>query len=460
MSAKLFIGKLFRPGLLGNIGANGLGQIVQIALQLLAVPVYAHSLGIERYGVWLVFITVPSYLTVSDFGLTVASGNDMTARVAREDLIGARTTYRAMRRTMVGVMLALSSILALLATAIFPHALDFAVAACNGQPLVVISVVLLYGLAMLHCNATFAAYRATGDYAFAAYRMQWITLAEALLAMAMAIAGYGLLGMALSYAVIRWAGSIWLWVLLRGRSPFYFTGKSESAKSRSLALLYPAISAFALPAANILVLQGMVGLVGAFAGAMVVPAFTATRTVARLPIQVSMIVNFASLPEFTASHARGDRERMAQLTTLTILAIICCLLPAALFVALFGTEFVDLWSGGKIHAPTLLVLAMVVSMLANGSWMPFSNLLLAINKQASFSFIYLSLVVAGVFSATKVLPIYGASGAAMIVAAIDVIMVVLIFWLARRNEILSFALLRSVPFRAMSRFSVHRSKDL
>jgi len=425
------LSRLLRPGLVANIGANGLGQVFQALIQLASVPIYTHALGLERYGVWLIFATLPAYLVISDLGLTVTSANDMTARIARHDHDGARTTFRALTRSI----LALSAVVGLLVVIVLgwlaPSLLAAAAAACDGQPFTVLSLVLLYSLAVLQCSASFAAFRAVGEYSVAAYRLQWITLVEASAAMAAALAGYGLPGMACALGAVRTTGAVWLWLLLQARHPLFFRGPVGAVRRRGLALLRPAMAAFALPVSHLLILQGSVGLIGFLAGPAAIPAFTAIRTVTRIAIQVGMIVNNASLPNFTAAHARGETEPMHQLIGLSGIAAIVTLLPGALIMLPFGSELVGLWTSHKIDVPHELVLAMALSMLAHGIWLPLSNFLLAINRQSSFSWHYLALTMLAFAIAVAVVPHKGAAAMAWLIAAIDGAMLVLILWRVR-----------------------------
>jgi hypothetical protein len=57
-------------------------QVVVIGVQILLVPILLHGWGIERYGVWLLLSSIPTYLTFSDFGFTFIAKNEMTMKVA------------------------------------------------------------------------------------------------------------------------------------------------------------------------------------------------------------------------------------------------------------------------------------------------------------------------------------------------------------------------------------------
>jgi len=420
------LGRLLRPGLMANIGANGLGQVFQAIIQLLSVPIYAHSLGLERYGVWLLFATLPAYLSIGDLGLTTASANDMTARMAWRDEEGARLTFRVMVRSLSILGIGLGALIAGILGLVFPDVLAKVADSCGGQPFTVLALMLVYSFALLHSNVSFAAFRATGEYSVAAYRMQWTTLVEALVAMALALGGHGLMAMAMGLVLVRTAGTIWLWLLLRHRHEFLFSGTVGPLRDRSRALLRPALAAFALPVSSVLVLQGSVALIGFLAGPAAVPAFAVTRTATRLALQVGMTVNNASLPGFTAAHARGESSRKLDLIALSALAAAVTLIPAAIILIPFGTNLVAFWTQNRITVPESLVLAMGLSMLTHGIWLPLSNFLLAMNAHASFSWLYLGIVVLAILLAAIAVPQVGGLIMAWILAGVDVLMLLVV----------------------------------
>lgn len=448
MSFRALVARLLSPGLAGNIGANSLGQIIQIFIQLVSVPVYAHYLGVTNYGVWLIFFTLPAYLAFSDFGLTIAAGNDMTMRMARREIGGARTTYRALRRGVNIIILVLFALAWLLLFVAAPHLLDFAAEACGGKPREVLLLLLAYGLAALHGSATFAAFRANGEYSVAAYRMQWISLVEAVAAITMALAGQGLPGMALAYFATRQAGMIWLWLLLHRRAPALIHGPSDPILERVQALAPSAAAAVVLPVANGVVLQGMIAVIAALAGPAAVPAFVATRTLTRLPVQLAALINSASMPDYTAGEARGDDARKTDLVALTLLAMAITLVPAAIVIALTGKWLLLLWSNGALEVAETIVLALVLSMVANGCWVPLSNFMLAINRHDRFTYAYLAFSLAALGLARVLIPDLGALGAAIAVALLDLTMLLLVVWHSWRLHIIDAFVLRTAPARA------------
>ena len=61
------------------------GRLWPLACSSFSVPLLLHSWGSTRLGLWLLLAAAPAALAVADCGITVTSGNAMTAAVARGD---------------------------------------------------------------------------------------------------------------------------------------------------------------------------------------------------------------------------------------------------------------------------------------------------------------------------------------------------------------------------------------
>ena len=73
----------FSHRLVAGTLAGTYGQLVQLVVQLLSLPVFTAHWGLAGYGSWLILFTLPSTLAIADLGLTSAGGNSMTAAAAR-----------------------------------------------------------------------------------------------------------------------------------------------------------------------------------------------------------------------------------------------------------------------------------------------------------------------------------------------------------------------------------------
>jgi O-antigen/teichoic acid export membrane protein len=197
----------------------------------------------------------------------------------------------------------------------------------------------------------------------------------------------------------------------------------------------PALAVIALPMALALSLQGTVVVVGMAAGAAAVPAFTAVRTLSRLGVQLTMIVNNAVLPEFTMAVASIDHARRARLAFLSLAASAAILTPMFFVVIGAGPLILKLWTHGVIHAPYALIVVMASTMLVNGTWFPISNLVFALNRHSQYSYYYLAAAAASVLLSYPLVGLFGSPGAAISLLLLDCVMFIRVWMVAMRLEV-------------------------
>ena len=55
-----------------NIFSNWAGLLVSVAIAFVVSPIIVNTLGKEIYGIWTLIVSVTSYFTVLDFGVSTA----------------------------------------------------------------------------------------------------------------------------------------------------------------------------------------------------------------------------------------------------------------------------------------------------------------------------------------------------------------------------------------------------
>lgn len=440
---KQLAGRVLRSRIFGAVAANAYNQVVQLGIQLLSVPILASHWGLPAYGVWLLLFTIPSYLAMADLGFSSAAATDMTMRVARGDAKGAADTFLALKLVLAGATAAILALATFLVCLALPHATDFAEAATGGAARTTAMVLIGYGLMALVSGVPIAGFRATHGYVLGGFSWVTMLLLEAACALGWVLHGGGLLGAALAYLGVRTLGSIVLTVMLRFHAPELITRDWRASLAHVRPLIRPALGVMALPAAQAITLQGAVGIIGAASGPAAVPLFTTVRTLTRTAIQLTSIVNVATMPAFSVAAAQENEQRKSQLVLLCLLAGAIVLLPAAPLLLGGGEAFVSLWTHGKVHPPFALLLLMTLTMLLNGAWLPLSNYILALNRHGGFSYYYLLVSVACMALSYPLALRFGPAGVAFALMLVDLLMLRRILALGRTERVLDGAALRA-----------------
>ena len=75
-----------RKRLIQGMGANFLGQIINMASRVLLVPLFLTAWGVEVYGEWLILTSIGAYLFLTDLGGQLYIINRLTQAYALEDV--------------------------------------------------------------------------------------------------------------------------------------------------------------------------------------------------------------------------------------------------------------------------------------------------------------------------------------------------------------------------------------
>jgi O-antigen/teichoic acid export membrane protein len=441
-----------RSTLSGGIAANAYAQAVQVVIQIVAVPVLAAHWGLSAYGIWLMLFTVPSYLALSDFGFASAAANHMTVSVARGDRNAAIDTFQATRVTVLCIALLIFGICTAAVYGLSDRYLASVQEVTHGHSRQVVLLLTGYGLLSLQNGVTMAGFRSTGFYGFSTFILANIQLAEFLTAVTVVALDGGIGAAALAYFSVRLIGSAALAIALKHKVPWLPAMARPSSLSSVRMLVSPAIATMALPAAQALFLQGTVLVVGWAAGSSAVPAFTAVRTLSRLAIQLTSVVNHAIMPEFTVAVARLDHSRKARLAFLSVITSAIVLVPLFLVVVPGGKLIIRLWTHGTIQPTFGLILAMAIVMVINGFWHPISILILALNRHAHFSYHYLVAAAGSVLISYPMVRLMGPVGAGISLMLLDGFMFARVWIVAVRLDVINSRDLRMAAFESWRNF--------
>lgn len=449
----------FGSGLVGNISAQSSAIAAQFCVQFISVPVLAEAWGLELYGVWLLLFTLPAYVALCPLGFSGAAANDITAAVAQGRRGDAMRTYHTVNLTIGVLGLALIGLAALIFFGPAQGILDFAPEAGGEEVSWAALLLVTYGALAMVANTLAIALRAVGAFAKWVYLNAIITVAETAVALGFVIGGGGLLAAAASYCAVRCIGLL-ATIFLVSRSARSVAGGGLQFSASELRRLAPSAFALAMvPAGFTLSIQGSVIVLAAAAGPAALPVFTAVRMLARTGIQLVGIVNNASMPNFTVATAQNDDERKADLVALNLTWTLTVLLPYFLAALMFGHWFIDLWTNGAIDAPFALLFLMGLSMVFGGVWLTLANLILATNRQASYSYAFVALAAISLVGAYFLAWEMEAAGAAMAMLLFDIAMLIWVAFQARKLGIIETGSIRNAPQRTL-RFLRTRLPDL
>ena len=408
--------------------ANVLSQGGSVLLQLLSVPIFFAYWGNSIYGSWLILFTIPSLLSFSDLGLSTSAGNAMIHAVALQRVPEA---VRLFQSTLFGITCA-GSIIFIVTLGIvtfFPQALISIEGNSEADVATVIVFLAAYSVATQFICLITVGFRSDGRYALGSVLFFATSTVEYLVVMAVVLLGGKCVAVSAALFVVRTLGCVCLSRVLALRVPWLRQGFDDARIATLRSLARQSLAVLALPMAQATTLQGTVLVLGSLLSPGSVSAFVTVRTATRAGVQAVYLLNHALMPEFAAVGARDDAVRCAQLVIVNFLGIAITLAPVAFVLLAFGPVLIGAWTHGHVVPDRSLVVGMVAIMMVNAIWQPTANLLLALNRQESYAYAYVTLSFACLSLAYVLITYHGLEGAVIANFVLDMIMLIIIFYL-------------------------------
>ncbi|RYZ88080.1 MAG: lipopolysaccharide biosynthesis protein, partial [Proteobacteria bacterium] len=251
-----------RKRLIKSFAAQGFGQVINIIIQVFSVPIFLHFWGKELYGEWLLLSTIPTYLSLSDFGFASAAGNDMTMRVARGDKDGALAVFQSVWVLISAISLVLTSVL-LVSAKFLPLVEWFRLTRITPAEVVTIVTFLTLQVSVAQQMGLLGAgFRSDGNYARGVTASNLQRLAEFLAGVVVLYMGAGPVTLSGTVLLIGFFSNTIIRFDLKRRSPWLSIGWKYASMRLIKQVAGPAIAFMGFPIGHALSLQGVVTVVG------------------------------------------------------------------------------------------------------------------------------------------------------------------------------------------------------
>ena len=374
-----------RERLLKGTGAQGFSQVVQIFIRLAEVPLLLSFWGTQLYGEWLMLSAIPIYLSIGDGGFAGAACHDMTIRSGE----GNRNHTLAVFQSTWLLLIVVSMTTGFLAFGFVQVAplgdwLGFS-SMYTFEIKVVFLLLVAHVLVGFQGGLLNGGFWVAGHYPNGMYHIAITQLLEFCgLAVAVALGG-GPIFAACGYLCGRLLGTGLMWLGQLRVSPWLRHGISHASFAELRWLTAPAFASLAFPLGNALNIQGMRLVVGLVLGPSAVAVFVPLRTLSRLVMQPSTIINRLIEPELALAYGAGDSSLFQRLFTKSCQLSLWGCLVACLIVGLSANWIFPKWTGGEVmmHWPSFIVL--LGGVLINSIWNAALMVPYAINRHGGIA---------------------------------------------------------------------------
>jgi O-antigen/teichoic acid export membrane protein len=408
-----------KKALLRNAFGAGFGQVSLALFRLVQVPLLLSSLGVEEYGRWLVLVSLPSWLALTNMGFGSVGANEITMAVAANNWEFARSCYSTTLALLATVGL-VGSALCIIIAPFIPWERVLAVGPNRHDEIV--KAVIYLGVSVFISflgevfNGRFRAARKAHFGMILSGLRPWLDLA-ALVMMLRYSTRFDQLALALLGSAI--VGLFTFQILSLYANPdvnFSFS----SIHPRQVAGLLRKGSAFqAFPAGNAILYQGNLLVVQSLLGPTAVAVFGTARTLVRSVSQLMAMINQITWPEFSILFGSQDLARARRLHRLSAGVTVTVALLGILFLAAAGQTIFSRWTGKRIELPEHLLLFFLLPIPFNALYSASGAVQVACNQHEGLALRYVGATILSLGACVILSKYWGIEGAAISTILVD-----------------------------------------
>lgn len=408
--------------IVSGIGANSFGQVVNLLIQLVSVPVLIASWGFGAYSEWVVLSAIPTYLALSDLGVTTAASSKVVIWHERGRLRVARAVYST---SFAFLLLAGFSVL-LLAVGSLAFFDLFSLlnlkSIRNGDGVLILSALTGYSLLCLLTNMISIRYRAFKVLPLSSFIMNVIRMLEWSAALLCAYLTQSVVATSLMLLAVRLVGLVSKNLIANRLGITLRFNPSMIGKRAFVTLIKPSIASLAFPIGLALNVQGLIILLSVLLSPAHAAIFGLYRTISRVLVQFSTVVNQSLWPEISYAFSIGDNQLVRKMIryALKFSLPIACVMGA--LVVVYGGTIFDVWSGRKDDYSSSIMLVLIIGALTHVAWQVYWVALMATASYASFAVVFMLVSIASSLAVFCLAQDYGLLGVCYVLVATEVVL--------------------------------------
>lgn len=410
--------------------SNGIASVLQkgvrVLEQLFLVPFFITAWGATYYGEWITLTIIPSVIAFSNLGFGTAAANGFVLSYA----MGNKQEAADISKTgmdIITLMISIGMLISFIVLWILDSFNIFDKSLIEKQEAILaVSILILSSLFSFYNQMSEAYFRAAQK---AALSINLLTIKSALSlggGLLVLLLGYGIVPFALSQLVVSIVFNIFYWFKGRKLLDFFneFNGRRNALMVKTITK--KGLGYLTYPAWQAIYFQGTTFAVRIVLGPEAVAVFNTVRTLSRSVNQLLNIISSSIFPELQFELGQGNLEKAQKIYRFSIITSFVIATAGALFLALFGLWFYNIWTQNELDVPALMWYIFVVSILFNAFWWSAEPVFRAKNEPHKFAKAGILSAVISVLLTYVFSSFFGLIGSALGALALDVI---LAFWI-------------------------------
>ena len=325
--------------------ASYLNTAVSLISNLVLVPMYLFYLGKEEYGLWLVILSIVSYLGFSNLGIAQSVANFVASTNAKNDYdniksIVATGFWIYVLIIILAMMITIGMVLVVPLDDYLnvPESLKHVVV----PVLVISSAFFLLKLPLTIFNVTLRSLNLI-------YKEQLFlllfTIIQSIGIVAVLWNDVGLVGLSVVYGFTGLLTGLVLYLHLNKIIPNFSVSRKFASKAMAKKLIVPGVYFFILQLAGILIWSTDNIIISVFSGVEHVARYAIAFKVFMMTIGIASVITASMLPSITAAYALDNNELLSNLYTKALKLCFGLGFLATVIMVDIGPDLIIMWVG-------------------------------------------------------------------------------------------------------------------
>ena len=370
-----------------SFGADTLGQILNIGMRILLVPLFLSTWGSQGYGEWLVLTALAGWFSLGDLGGQLYFINRMTSDWASKSF----DTFQKVYSTGLLLFLISSCVLFALVVIILPllplvEWLNFR--SIDAELLnIILLIIALKFLLSLPLGLLLGVYRAIGLQATSVMYGNLILLIQLIASVIALLNNAGMLLLAsIEVLPIVLIIPIVFWDLHR-RLPkeielFNFSYVDTMIIRDSVS---PSLHFLSLQLSAAMIIQGSIIVMAKTLGPIEIAIFSSMRIIANVMSRVMGTISHAAWPELTRLAIQGKHEKLSKLFKIVLFLALFIGLCYLSIIVNFGESLFYWWLNDSLAYDNRVMFLLSSQVVLSVMWNWGGNLLMATNQHQKYA---------------------------------------------------------------------------
>jgi O-antigen/teichoic acid export membrane protein len=373
--------------ILKSIGADALGQFLNVLTKLLLVPIFLKFWGAELYGEWLILFAWCSWFTIADLGGQLFFANKLTADWAKGELVTFRKTFSSGLFLFSVTSLALLVLLGL-GIIFLPLGKLINLKNINHDELSFILLIIAARFSIsLPVGLLMAVYRAIGLQGRSIMCSNWVLVTQSVFTAMALWMGAGVLTIGLIELLPFLAIIFFIRFDLSKKLPLGY--KLFSFGDINLALIKnsiaPSLYFFGIQMGYAAIIQGTIIVLSRVLSPIEVSIFSSIRIIANVMSRFMGILIHAVWPEVTRLYESKDISSLSGIFRLIQYSGVYFGFIYILIVIYFGDSLFNFWLAGRLNYSFWAGFFLSAHVVLNGIWITGGSFLMASNLHKKYS---------------------------------------------------------------------------